>query len=179
MEYGVDLLAERFHQVLVIGAFWNLKMIRLRADNLKEKRIWSWRTKYQRDCWREEGGVMLLWQRVADEFPADAVFLQECPRSIRLLDISRQKARAVSVVWVPPTWRLHEEAIEHRYRHRDEWVIQSARDDLLRVRELLDKTKRLTPANLRLCVPELSQSSYVRGSPEGVALPSDTYPEAP
>lgn len=179
MEYGVDLLAQHFHQVLVIGAFWNLEQIRLRADNLKEKRIWLWRTRYQRECWREEGGVMLLWQSVTTDFPADAVFMQECPRNIRMLDICRQHARAVSVVWLPPTWRLHEEAIEYRYRGRAEWLAQSARDDLVRVRQLLDKTKRLTPKNLRLCVPELSLSSSAPESPAAAAPPSDTSPAAP
>lgn len=183
IEPAVDLLMRNFHTVLVISAWECRPKIRMRADLLKDKRVWWWRTEFQKQQWQENGGAMLTFSRKLEEGEHDAVFFVECPRSQHLMDLACQKTRKAGCVFIPPTWRLHEEAMTRRTQRkvRSPSFIQGMRDDLARMINLAGSFPVLTQANLdRLPdVPASSLWSSARGSPEGEALQPDTSPAAP
>lgn len=182
IEPSIDLLAKHFHKVLYAAAFYNRQTIGLRADLLKEKRVWFWKTNRQRELWDDEGGVMLRWHYAKVEHPHDAIFLGECPRNTDLLDQYCKQTRVCGVVYIPPTWRLHREVLEYRNQGKPEIVIQRKRDQLQRVIDLVEKLPTLTPYSLRRLLSALPASpppSSFPGSLAAAVLPVDTSPEAP
>lgn len=174
MEPAVDLLVANFHTVLVIGCFYCYPRIRLRADLLKDKRIWFSRTKYQIEHWHKEGGVILTYNKMLEEGDHDAIFFIECPRSQHLLDVACQKTRHAGAVFIPPTWRIHEESLARHMAGKSERWQQGGRDDLARMIQLAESFPTLTQRNLdRLRLArESSQSSSAPESREAAGLPS-------
>lgn len=181
MEPAVDLLAKNFRQVLVISSFYNHTRIRLRADLLKEKRIWFQGTERQIELWRQRGGVYLSWIWDLHEGPHDAIFISECPRQIEFLDRMCRKTRVIGCVYQPPTWRIHEETIIRRYRDRPLEIQLRSVDRLERIKQLMDRLPVLTPYRVArsLAARAQSQSSDVPAPPEAAAPPSDTTPASP
>lgn len=183
MEPAVDVLCEHFRQVLVISSFYNLTRIRLKADLLKEKRVWFQGTKRQVELWHERGGVFMAWNFDLREGEHDAAFIVECPRSIEILDRMLEKTRFMAGVYIPPSWRLHQQVMENRLPRRHPVTCQRIRDKLARVIEFTETRPVLNRPAVRklLAGPETTQSwsSSAPESPAGVEPPPGTSPEAP
>ena len=144
IEKGVDLLVENYRKVLVMGRFSNVivgEMIsfNIRADLLKDPRIFWLKTKKQIDDWDELGGVGLTYDDTKEilSIRHDALFLLECPRRLTFLERYSRSTESIIVVYKPPTWKNHWTAMEHKQK--------VARDELQAIIDLADASPQLTP----------------------------------
>jgi hypothetical protein len=147
MEEDVKLLARHFRLVYVRRTHWTLAPIRIRVKLLNgEKLHRTYAHGSQEERWKKVGGVFLSSLNNAPQFPFDVIYFQECPRNVELFDRFGQNARICGVVYQPPTWRLHEEAIAFRFAEKPPHLKQMAFDGLTRMRNLMEAAPMLTPA---------------------------------
>lgn len=115
MEWATDVLLEHFHEVLVRAAYDNYVRIRFRADDVKDPRFYFGKVPSQLAKWRKTGGALLTWRNDNREGKHDAIVLAECPKSLTLLQRFTANTRYVGVIYMPPTWRNHEQQIIKRH----------------------------------------------------------------
>jgi hypothetical protein len=144
MEQSVDLLAKNFRQVVVDASHYCIPAIRIRADMLNADRIYFDRTQSQITAWQSTGGILIRWNRKTVCGPYDAIFYQECPRSIELLDRYSQECRWISVIFSPPTWRGHFEGVAVRNAGKPEKKKRELNDAIERVKQLLESSDPFT-----------------------------------
>lgn len=182
MEPAVDILAANFRHVLVVASFYNHTRVRMRADLLKEKRVWFQGTARQIELWQERGGIYIssIWGGLT-KFPNDATFIVECPRSVEFIDRMLRHTRCTACVYTPPTWRIHRETVDMRWRGHSREALARMHDRLSRVIEFTESRPRLTAAAVRKQLAQAASalSSSAPGSPAAVVPPSGTCPEAP
>ncbi len=148
MEDTICEMAKHFRALFVRQRHYNLAPINIRLDLLAPNKVYIWKTKA---VWLKKGGIFVSHASEYPDFDCDATFWIECPGSTDMLDKYSQRTRSCVVVWYPPTWRLHEEAIAWRMHDRPFHYRQSAFDRLQRMRDLLDAAPQITPAEcLRL-----------------------------
>lgn len=121
-EAAANLLLGTFRNVLVQAHYDNKVRIRFRADLVDAGRVFFGKVPSQIRSWRAHGGLLISWRRVdAKEGPHDAILFAECPRSIEAIYSGAHLTRHMAVVYVPPTWRLHEDTIIGRQKNAHPW----------------------------------------------------------
>lgn len=172
MEWAANLLVEFYRQVLIRAAYDNYTRIRFRADDFKGPHFYFGRVPSQFAKWRDTGGALLTWRNDNKEGPHDAILFVECPKSLKAMERASVNTRSVGVVYVPPTWRLHEEQIKFRHtgRRRDRQL-----EKLTLMRYFVEHLPELTRRRLRV-LAERSRSSSFPESPAGAA-PSAGRPD--
>lgn len=128
MEQALRVMTERNHQVLALMEYRARRIIRLRPRSPKLQGVQmlfcqSWRpeTHGQIDRWQSEGKV-LLYRPGPSHFPThpacDALLFVECPLQYDWLETRIANVRQEAVVYRPPSWDLHEEAMDHKWPRR-------------------------------------------------------------
>lgn len=170
MEWATDLLLEHFREVLVRAAYDNYVRIRFRADDVKDSRFYFGKVPSQFAGWRRTGGALLTWRNDNREGPHDAIVLAECPKSIRLLERFTASTRYVGVIYMPPTWRNHEQQIIKRHPEGSRKRVRQLKN-LEIMRYFAEHLPELTRDRLRrLCARQgWSLSSSSRESPAAEA----------
>lgn len=146
MEDTISEMGNHFRSVYVMQRHYNLAPIRIRLDLLAPHKVYIWKRK---PVFLEKGGIFVSHASDYPDFDSDATFFIECPRSVDTLDKYTQRTRNFAVIYYPPTWRLHEEAIAWRLHDRPYHFRQSAFDRLQRIRDLLDASPEITPEECR------------------------------
>lgn len=182
IERSVNLLTKHFRLVLIDAEYWINTPIRLRADKLHAS-VYFAKSESQVDQWQNNGGVMLRWLRRYPVGPSDAVFFAECPRSIALLDQGARDTRWLSVVYIPPTWRPHYDAVKSREKPRAQHLLRAMADGFERMKFMAEDAPPLTSSNLekilRFHRGQIVQPSSSLESPADAARSAGTTSEAP
>ena len=169
MEWAANVLCDHFQHVVVWTNYVSGRQPRFRADNVKAS-VYFCKTVSQRDAWRKNGGAFISWDHRVEVGPHDAALFACCPLSLDRLDKTSQQTLVLAVVYIPPTWRLHEDVLARRYEERP-YMRRAGQDRLLRLRAVVETAphfSRQALARLR-ARPVTSQSSFSPGSPAGAA----------
>lgn len=174
MEWAADVLLERFRLVLIRAAYDNYVRVRFRADDVKNGMVYFGRVPSQFSRWREKGGALITWLNNNKEGPHDSILLVECPKTLRMIKNATANTRCVGVVYVPPSWRQHEQQIMKRQQHRPARLKRQL-EKLGDVRYMVERLPELTRARLgRLCARQgWSRSSSSPGSPAAAERSAD------
>lgn len=174
-EAAANLLLRQFRHVLVQAHYDNTVRIRFRADMVTDRRVYFGKVASQIKRWQEKGGCLISWRRVDNmEGEHDAILFAECPKSLDAIHMATRRTRHLAVVWLPPTWRLHEETIakRHKDKHPGKYVRQVRKLDLLRgilerapllSRDFLDR--RFAPPALAASRPSGAPASREAAAP--------------
>ena len=122
MELAVQRLAAQHHHTLIYRDHKVPRPIRLRLDQIEDTAITlieGWRPeadKYLAD-WQLEGGAMVYTPRkVKRPTPkCDAMLIVECPMQYPEFEEITRDVRQEVVVYKPPMWDLHDEAMDVLY----------------------------------------------------------------
>lgn len=173
MEWAANLLVENYRLVLVRAAYDNYTRIRFRADDVEDSRLYFGRVPSQFRRWRETGGALITWRNDNKEGAHDAILFVECPKSLKEMQRASVNTTALGVVYVPPTWRAHEEQIvlRHEGRKRERQL-----EKLTLMRYFVEHLPELTRDRLRRlrARQERSQSSCAPESHEAAVRSADT-----
>ena len=123
MESAIRTMAARNHHTVVNTMLRNTRRIRMRGNMVADLPNIYWTQAMASDlpkhvaAWRESGGVLFYrgtWIR--DNLPpADALLFIECPHQhLDYENLAERIAREI-VIYRPPTWELHDEAIDTIY----------------------------------------------------------------
>ncbi len=186
MEDAANLLAEHFSHVLVHAAYRMKPPIRFRADLCIDHRIFFLRFKgaeRQQEAWVKNGGIAVDWSSKLNPFLHDAIVFTECPVTINALKWWSSHTNTVSVVYQPPTWRLHEEYLEFRSRGWGKMTKERKWAGFHAVKEAVETAPVLTPSSLdpllRAQREAQAQRLCVRVLPADEAHSADTDPRVP
>jgi hypothetical protein len=128
MEAALQTMLERNHHVVSLMEHRTVRPIRMRFKKLTLNVPVSTAIAYMPSestgiaRWQDKGGL-LMYRPQGRSFkgthPAsDALLLVEAPLQWEWLQDRIANVRQEVVIYRPPTWELHTEAIEHRYPHR-------------------------------------------------------------
>lgn len=177
MEAAVNLMAKNIRNVLLDASSWVRDRVRIRANLLEANCYFDAPgVTSQSVLWQNNGGILIRKDRTHD-FDNDAIFFQECPRSIEILDRAARLTRSFAVVYEPPTWRPFYESVDVRFVHRSEKQRYMVRCHLDRMRQLLESSERFTPRVLERILlarqGQIPRPSSVPGSPSVSARSPD------
>ena len=166
-ETAANLLAKNFRRVLIMCHYDNRPRIRFRADKLKDERVFFGKVPSQIKFWQERGGCLISWRRVDGlEGPHEALLFAECPKSMEGIYYASRFTSQLAVVYMPPTWIVHENTIRNRHEEKrpEKFARQMHRFDIL---------KTIIP-NLPALTPRYLEARLARGS-----FQSSSSPERP
>lgn len=149
MEGACNILVQHFRMVYVRSCSLNLAKIRIRPDLITKGRLRFYGSRAQLEHWKKEGGVYIIPGAAELRIPHDAILFTECPRDVDIFDRCCQATRSVAVIYYPPTWRLHDEAMAFRFGHRPPHELRMFEDRLTRMRQLLDAAPEFTASDAR------------------------------
>ena len=177
-ETAANRLLAHFNHVLVQAHYDNddAQRIRFRADLVTHPRIYFGKVPSQIVQWRKRGGLLISWRRVdAKEGPHDALLFMECPKSIEGIYKAAHLTRHLGVIYLPPTWRVHEETIirRHKNAHPSKFRRQMKRLEI--VRDYVNSLPILTQIYIVRRLRALEAKSQSSFSP---APPADAVPPA-
>lgn len=124
-EWATRILLEHFKHVLVRAHYDNYTRIRFRADDVQP--LYFNKVPSQHRLWQERGGALLTWKSSDKEGAHDAIVFAECPKDLRIIERAMKNTAFIGVVYLPPTWRPHEETIQHRHRYRPRKLARAMR----------------------------------------------------
>lgn len=163
-EWAVNLLLKHFRHVLIRMYGVKGNQIRFRADRVEDERFYFGNVPSQIEHWQKTGGACIMYQDSQTILPHDALLFSECPRAVEMLDRASLGTRSVVVVFMPPNWRRHEEALAERFSGIKRMVAQMRFE---RMRALAEAAPVFTPRALEKLLARLgsSQSSFSPESP--------------
>ncbi len=174
MESAANLLLRHFRHVLIRAAYDNYTRIRFRADDVEDERVYFAKVESQIKKWRDNGGALITWKNTNQEGPHDAILFVECPKTMWAIHRATRNTAHVGVIYIPPSWRLHDETLAYRHRSRPVKLARAQRRmEQVKALELLPE---ITAASLRrtLRAQGLSQSSCAPESPAGAERSAGT-----
>jgi hypothetical protein len=166
MESAANLLLRNFRHVLIRAAYDNYTRIRFRADDVEDPRVYFGKANVpsQIKKWRETGGALITWRNTNLEGPHDAILFVECPKTMSAIRGATRNTAHVGVIYIPPSWRLHDETLA--YRHRDRPVKLARAQRRMEEVKALELLPELTPASLRRTLRAQGVASQSSSSPE-------------
>lgn len=177
-ETAANRLLDHFRHVLVQAYYDNndAQRIRFRADLVTHPRVYFGKVPSQIRQWRKTGGLLISWRRVdAKEGPHDALLFMECPKSIEGMYKGAHLTRHLAVIYVPPTWRVHEDTIigRHKNAHPSKFQRQMKRLEIVRdyVKSLPVLTQIYLARQQRARAAQAQSSSSFSPSPPADAAP--------
>lgn len=118
MEETVLALDAAYDRVMVRAIHEIANPIRIRVKKLQDIRPFYARNAPEFDAeierWKTEDGTLINYRHYHKAEPVyeyDAAYICECPLSLDLLEQQINGAKKLAVVYRPPTWRAHEEAL--------------------------------------------------------------------
>lgn len=174
-EAAVNLMLKYFRHVLIASHYDNNLKIRFRPDLIRDDRVFFGKVPSQIKRWREQGGCLVSWRRVdALEGEHDAILFTECPKSLDAVSRGMALTASLAVIYLPPTWKAHEDTINARQKDAPEKRIRHL-NRLKLLSSVLEDTPVLTRTFLEKRFSPLapSRSSPVPAQPEAVAPLSD------
>lgn len=152
METALRVMSERNHHVVALAAHAVKKMIRLRGRSPKLKGVpmlyvmgWKPEARAVVKRWQDEGGVLVyrpLPRALAAHPASDALLFVEAPLQWDRLEKNAATARQEVVIYRPPSWDLHEDAMDHVWPRARQYETLEAVLASLVGRELDEKLQR-------------------------------------